>query len=132
MILRGYATPARGHPACAGGTALGLLAGIPVGACAAAPARYERLPGAPPTFVANGTEAGWVLGEHRPLGVEHRPGRAGRATQTAFVDDLHARVAAIAERGPEPARREAGPNGVREAGHRDPGGNEIGFGGAPR
>ncbi|MGC9497376.1 VOC family protein [Streptomyces sp. WG7] len=111
---------------------LGLLAGTPVDDHAAAPGRYERLPGAPSAFVASGSETGWERAEHRSPGVEHRPDRSGRATRTVFADDFDARVAAIAERGLEPAKREACPNGVRRAGHRDPGGNEIEFGGAPR
>ncbi len=47
-----------------------------------------------------------------------------------FVDDFDARVAGMAERGLEPAKRETYANGVRKATHLDPDGNEIGFGGA--
>ncbi|MEW2076263.1 hypothetical protein AB0941_21890 [Streptomyces sp. NPDC013433] len=48
-----------------------------------------------------------------------------------FVDDFGDRVARIAARGLEPVRRETCANGVRKATHRDPDGNESGFGGAP-
>lgn len=48
-----------------------------------------------------------------------------------FVDDLDTRVAAIAERGLQPATRETYGNGVRKITYRDPDGNEIGLGGAP-
>ncbi|MFI2511160.1 hypothetical protein [Streptomyces sp. NPDC018972] len=48
-----------------------------------------------------------------------------------FVDNFGDRVARIAARGLEPVRRETCANGVRKATHRDPGGNESGFGGAP-
>ena len=50
---------------------------------------------------------------------------------TFFVDVLDARVAAVAERGVEPAGRETYSNGVRKITYRDPYGNEIGFGGGP-
>ncbi|ANB04598.1 glyoxalase [Streptomyces ambofaciens] len=112
--------------------AVDLFAGIPVKDYATALAWYERLLGSPPTYVASDTEAVWELAEHRSLFVEHRPARAGRAMHTVFVDDFDSRVAAIAERGLEPVTRETYPNGVRKAGYRDPDGNEIEFGGAPR
>ena len=51
---------------------------------------------------------------------------------TIFVDDFDALVAHIAGRGLEPTQRETYSNGVRKAIYRDPDGNEIGFGGAPR
>ncbi|MFD0856385.1 VOC family protein [Actinomadura adrarensis] len=73
----------------------------------------------------------WELAEHRSLFVEHQPEHAGHALHTVFVDDFDACVAAIAERGLEPAKRETYGNGVRKAIYVDPEGNEIGFGGAP-
>lgn len=48
-----------------------------------------------------------------------------------LVDDLDARVAQIAGRGLEPTKRETYENGMRKTTHRDPDGNEFGFGGAP-
>jgi hypothetical protein len=51
---------------------------------------------------------------------------------TLIVDDLDSQVAGIAQRGLEPAQREAYPNGVRKITYVDPDGNEIGFGGVPR
>jgi hypothetical protein len=109
-----------------------LYAGIPVKDYGAALAWYERLLGSPPTFVASDTEAVWELAEHRSLVIEQRPGHAGHAMHTVFVDDFDSLVAKIADRGLEPAKRETYSNGVRKATYRDPDGNEIGFGGAPR
>ncbi|MET9829156.1 VOC family protein [Streptomyces sp. NPDC006385] len=111
--------------------AVDLFAGIPVNDYAAALTWYERLLGSPPTFVPNDTEAVWELAEHRHLYIEHRPGRAGHALHTVFVDDFDTRVAGIAERGLEPVSRETYANGVRKATYHDPDGNEIQFGGAP-
>ena len=108
-----------------------LFAGIPVGDYAAAVKWYERLFGAPPSFLPDDTEAVWELAEHRFVYVDHQPEHAGHARLTIFVDDLDARVAAIAERGLEPAQRETYGNGVRKITYRDPDGNEIGYGGAP-
>ena len=108
-----------------------LFAGIPVADYAAALAWYERLFGSPPSFVPNDTEAVWELAEHRYVFVEQRPEHAGHARHLVFVDDLEALVAQIAERGLVPAERDTYANGVRKAAHRDPDGNEFGFGGAP-
>ncbi|WP_017591891.1 VOC family protein [Nocardiopsis potens] len=107
------------------------FAGVPVTDYDAALAWYEKLLGAPPAFLPNGTEAVWGLGEGRWIYIEVRPGHAGHAMHTLFADDFDARLARIAERGLEPARREAYENGVRKAVFRDPDGNEIGFGGDP-
>jgi predicted enzyme related to lactoylglutathione lyase len=112
--------------------ALDLFAGIPVNDYAAALAWYQRLLGSPPTFVPNDTEAVWELAEHRSLVIEQQPEHAGHAMHTVFVDDFDARLAQIADRGLQPTKRETYPNGVRKAIFRDPDGNEIGFGGAPR
>lgn len=111
--------------------AVDLFAGIPVSDYAVALAWYERLLGGPAVFVPNDTEAVWELAEHCYVYIEHRPGRAGHALHTIFVDDLDARVAGIAGRGLEPCDRETYANGVRKAVYRDPDGNEIGFGGSP-
>jgi len=51
---------------------------------------------------------------------------------TIFVDDLDAPVERLADRGLDPVERETYSNGVRKITYRDPDGNEIGFGGAPR
>ncbi|MEV4639231.1 VOC family protein [Actinoplanes sp. NPDC049548] len=108
-----------------------LFAGIPVRDYPSAVAWYERLLGGPPAFLPNDTEAVWELAEHRYLYLDVRPEHAGHAMHTVFVDDLDARLAAIAERGLEPAERETYDNGVRKVIFRDPDGNEIGFGGGP-
>lgn len=108
-----------------------LFAGIPVNDYATALAWYERLFGSSPVFFPNDTEAVWEIAEHRYMYVEHRPGRAGHALHTLFVDDLDDRVAAIADRGLKPTQRETYANGVRKVTYHDPDGNEIGFGGGP-
>jgi predicted enzyme related to lactoylglutathione lyase len=107
-----------------------IFAGIPVGDYERALAWYERLLGSEPSFVPNATEAVWELTEHRWVFIEERPEHAGHAMHTIFVDDLDARLEAIADRGIEPAERKTYSNGVRKAAYRDPDGNEIGFGGA--
>ena len=108
-----------------------LFAGVPVGDYTVAAAWYERLLGAPPSFLPNDTEAVWEVAEHRYLFIEVRPAHAGHAMHTLFVSDFDARLAGIAERGLAPAERETYDNGVRKATFHDPDGNEIGFGGGP-
>ena len=108
-----------------------LFAGIPVGDYQRALAWYERLLGSEPSFLPNDVEAVWEIADHRFLFIEVRPGHAGHAMHTLFVDDLDARVDEITLRGIEPAERETYSNGVRKVTYRDPDGNEIGFGGAP-
>jgi hypothetical protein len=111
--------------------AVDLFAGIPISEYARALAWYERLLGAAPSFLPNDVEAVWELAEHGYVYIEMRPEHAGHARHTLFVDDLDARVQAIAVRGIEPALRETYDNGVRKVTYRDPDGNEIGFGGGP-
>src|SRR5262245_54339541 len=112
--------------------AVDLFAGIPVNDYAAALAWYEKVLGAPPSFLPNDSEAVWELAEHRSVYIELRPGHAGHARHTVIVDDLDTLVAEIAARGLEPAKQETYANGVRKITYVDPDGNEIGFGGAPR
>jgi catechol 2,3-dioxygenase-like lactoylglutathione lyase family enzyme len=111
--------------------AVDLFAGIPVSDWARALDWYERLMGAPPSFLPNDVEAVWDVADHRFLYIELKPEHAGHAMLTLFVDDLDDRVAAIAGRGIEAADRETYDNGVRKVTYRDADGNEIGFGGAP-
>lgn len=111
--------------------AVDLFAGIPVSDYAAAVAWYEQLLGAPPAFLPNDREAVWEVAEHGYVYVVLLPEHAGHARHTLFVEDLDRRVAAVAERGLEPATREAYDNGVRKISYADPDGNEIGFGGGP-
>jgi catechol 2,3-dioxygenase-like lactoylglutathione lyase family enzyme len=108
-----------------------LFAGVPVRDYASAAAWYERLLGAPPSFLPNDTEAVWELAEHRYLYIDVRPEHAGHAMHTLFVSDFDARLSQIAERGLKPADVETYDNGVRKAIFHDPDGNEIGFGGGP-
>ena len=111
--------------------AVDLFAGIPVADYGRALAWYERLLGSGPSFLPNDTEAVWELAEHRAVYIEVRPEHAGHARHTVVVDDLDARVRAIAGRGLEPAEQETYGNGVRKVTYRDPDGNEIGYGGGP-
>jgi hypothetical protein len=108
-----------------------LFAGMPVRDYGLAAAWYERLLGAPPSFLPNDTEAVWELADHRYVFIEVRPEHAGHAMDAVFVGDFDDRISQIAERGLEPAERETYANGVHKATFRDPDGNEIGFGGAP-
>lgn len=108
-----------------------LFAGIPVGDCERAVEWYTRLLGADPSFRPNDIEAVWEVTEHGWVVIEVRPGHAGHAKHTIFVDDLDRRVQAIGDRGIEPAEQETYDNGVRKVTYRDPDGNQVGFGGAP-
>lgn len=111
--------------------AVDLFAGIPVSDYERALAWYGQLMGAGPSFVPNDVEAVWEVSEHGWIVIEVRPDHAGHAKHTIFVDDLDARVEAMAGRGIEPADIETYGNGVRKVTYRDPDGNEIGFGGGP-
>ena len=121
--------PAAGRRHLEGETALDLFAGIPVTDYAAALPWYERLFGGRASFLPNDIEAVWEVAEHRYIYIVQEPERAGNALVLSFVDDLDDRVAEIARRGIEPAKRETYDNGVTKVIYRDPEGNEISFGG---
>lgn len=106
-----------------------LFAGLRVRGFQASLPWYERLLGEP-TFFPRPTEAVWTLAENRSVYVVEHPDGAGSSVVTIFLDDLDARLAAIAVRGLEPDEIETYPGGVRKAIYRDPDGNEVGFGGA--
>lgn len=108
-----------------------LFAGLPVSDYERAVAWYGRLLGSPPSFLPNESEAVWEVAEHRYLYIDVRPGHAGHAMHTLFVEDLDAWVDGIAGRGVEPAERETYENGVQKVIYRDPDGNEIGLAGGP-
>jgi predicted enzyme related to lactoylglutathione lyase len=108
---------------------LDLFAGIPVTDYAAALSWYQRLFGQP-SFVPNDTEAVWEVAEHRYVYIVQEPQRAGNALVLSFVDDLEDRVAEIAGRGIEPAKRETYASGATKVIYRDADGNEISFGAA--
>jgi hypothetical protein len=110
--------------------ALHLFAGLRVRDFDAARAWYEQLFGEP-SFFPHATEAVWTLAEDRSVYVVEHADGAGKSVVTVFLDDLDARVAAIAARGLEPDERVTYSNGVRKVLYRDPDGNEVGFGGAP-
>ncbi|MDA3626614.1 VOC family protein [Saccharopolyspora sp. WRP15-2] len=108
-----------------------LFAGIAVTDYAAALPWYERLFGRPPSFLPNEVEAVWEVAEHRYVYIVEDPERAGNALVLTFVDDLEDRVAEVARRGVEPAKRETYEGGVTKVVYRDSDGNEISFGGGP-
>jgi catechol 2,3-dioxygenase-like lactoylglutathione lyase family enzyme len=109
---------------------LHLFAGLRVRDFDTARSWYARLLGEP-AFFPHATEAVWTLAEDRSVYVvEHAEG-AGNGVVTIFLDNLNARVAAIAARGLEPDDIETYANGVRKVTYRDPDGNELGFGGPP-
>jgi hypothetical protein len=110
--------------------ALDLFAGIPVSDYAAALPWYEQFFGGQPSFLPNDIEAVWEVAEHRYIYIVQEPGRAGNAMALLFVDDLDDRVAEIARRGLEPAKRETINSGVTKVIYRDADGNEISFGGS--
>jgi catechol 2,3-dioxygenase-like lactoylglutathione lyase family enzyme len=109
---------------------LHLFAGLRVREFTTARAWYERLLGEP-TRLPHATEAVWTLADDRSVYVVEHPDGAGNSVVTLIVDDLDARVAAIAARGLEPDEQVTYANGVRKAVYRDPDGNEVGFGGLP-
>lgn len=108
-----------------------LFAGVPVREYASALAWYERLFGAPPSFLPNDVEAVWEIAANCFLFIEVRPEHAGHAMHTVFVEDFDTRMSDLAQRGLEPAERETYENGVRKYTFRDQDGNELSFGGAP-
>ncbi len=110
---------------------LALFAGVYVTDYEAAKEWYARLLDGEPSFFPNDIEAVWELAEHRSIYIRVQPEDAGHAVVTVFVDDLDERIAGIAARGIEPAKRETYDNGVRKITYHDPDGNEIGFGGGP-
>ena len=101
--------------------ALDLFAGIPVTDYAVALPWYEQFFGGRPSFLPNDTEAVWEVAEHRYVYIVQEPGRAGNALVLSFVDDLDERVAQIARRGIEPARRETYDSGATKVTYRDAG-----------
>ena len=109
--------------------ALDLFAGIPVNNYAAALPWYERFFGGPPSFRPNDIEAVWEVAEHRCVYIVQDPDRAGNALVLSFVDNLGDRVAALAQRGIEPASRETYGNGPTKVTYRDADGNELSLGG---
>ena len=111
--------------------AIDLFAALVVTDRARAVDWYSRLLGADPVMFPNDAEAVWELGQHQYLYVEALPGRAGSSQVTLLVDDLDGWVAAAADRGVEPTKRETYDNGVRKVTFTDADGNEVGLGGGP-
>ncbi len=111
--------------------AVSLFAGCRVRDLPTARAWYEQLFGEP-AFFPNDVEIVWSVADDRFVYIVEDPPRAGGAVITLFVDDLDARLAALAARGLEPAGREAYANGVRKVTFRDGDGNEVAFAGGPQ
>lgn len=111
------------------GVSVHLFAGLRVRDFRAALPWYLRLLGEP-TFFPHDTEAVWTLAEDRSVYVVGDADHAGHSVVTIFVDDLDARIAAIAACGIEPDEHQTYPNAVRKVVYHDPDGNELGFGGA--
>ncbi|MFC4049020.1 VOC family protein [Actinomadura syzygii] len=110
---------------------LDLFAGIPVTDYATALPWYERFFGREPSSLPNDIEAVWEVAEHRYVYIVQDPERAGNALVLSYVDDLGDRVADLARRGIEPARRETFEGGATKVTFQDADGNEIAFGGGP-
>ncbi|SCK19422.1 VOC family protein [Streptomyces sp. WMMB 322] len=108
-----------------------LFAGVPVTDYASALPWYERFFGKEPAFLPNDIEAVWEVAEQRYVYIVEDRDRAGNALVLSFVDDLDERVAQIAGRGIEPAKRETYEGGVTKVSYRDADGNEISLGGGP-
>jgi catechol 2,3-dioxygenase-like lactoylglutathione lyase family enzyme len=109
-----------------------LFAGVAVSDLQRAVSWFDRFFGEAESFEPNDTERVWTVSEHRYLYVALQPEHAGHAMVTLFVDDFDGFVGAVAQRGINPQTRETYGNGVRKAIYRDPDGNEVGVGGAPR
>jgi hypothetical protein len=109
--------------------ALDLFAGIRVTDYATALRWYEQFFGRPPSFLPNDTEAVWEVAGHRYIYIVQEPERAGNALVLSFVEDLDDRVAKIAQRGIEPAKRETYGSGATKVIYTDADGNEISLGG---
>src|SRR4051794_1779838 len=106
----------------------GLFAGINVGDFATASAWYQQLLGSEPSFYPNDLEAVWELADNQYLYIVQAPKRSGGSVNMIWADDLPSRIAAIAERGLEPAELEQHGT-VGKYVFIDPDGNEIGIGG---
>ena len=108
-----------------------LFAGVAVSDLERAVRWFDLFFGEVETFEPNEREKVWTVAEHRHVYVVLRPDHAGHAEVTLFTGDFDGFVAAVAQRGIDPATQETYDNGVRKAIYRDPDGNEIGVGGGP-
>lgn len=106
-----------------------LFAGFPVADYQPALQWYRQLLGSEPSFYPNDREAVWEVGEHCFVYFEVLPDTAGGSLSMVMVDDLDARVDAIAARGIDPTRVERYEGAMRKIVYTDPDGNEISFGG---
>ena len=86
---------------------------------------YERLLGAPPTMLPNDDEAAWQLTGGGWVYALRDARRAGSSVATLLVDDLDARLAAIASRGIELGPVETIAGNVRTTWITDPDGNRV-------
>src|SRR4028119_1179481 len=92
-----------------------VFAGAAVGDLPRAVSWFDRLLGDVESFEPNDTERVWTLGEHGHVYAELLPEHAGHSMVTLFVSDFDAFTAAAAEAGIEPALRETGGAGGRQA-----------------
>jgi predicted enzyme related to lactoylglutathione lyase len=104
-----------------------VFAAIPVRDHAAAVDWYARLLGRAPDLLPHATESAWQLTDTGWIAVVEDAARPGTARHTVLVDDLDTELAALAERGLEPAPVETYGSGARKAEFSDPDGNRIGF-----
>lgn len=101
-----------------------LFAGVAVADYGAAIAWYAQFFGRPADIPVAEQEAMWQVAAAGWVYVVGDPGRAGNALLTLAVDNLDARVAALAERGLTVAEFQTVPGG-RKAAFYDPEGNQI-------
>jgi catechol 2,3-dioxygenase-like lactoylglutathione lyase family enzyme len=92
---------------------------------------YKRLLGREPDLLDGDHAAVWDLAEGRSLYIQSDPEQAGHVLFTMYFDDLDAVIAAIAQRGIEPARHATNEGSVRMFTFQDPDGNEIDYGWYP-
>lgn len=105
-----------------------VFAGVAVADLDSALDWYESLLGGPPEMAPNEAERAWRLTEEGWIYVVQDPEHAGNALLTLMVDDLDARLAALAERGISAGGIEILSATVRKVVVTDPEGNRIQLG----
>lgn len=111
-----------------GGRGTELFSGIAVNDLQASLKWYERLLGAPPSFLPNDREAVWAIADRRWIYIIVEPARAGRSVLTIICDDLEGLVEDISMRGITFDKEEIPAENVRKVMYYDPDGNEVGLG----
>jgi hypothetical protein len=90
-----------------------------------AAAWYELLLGRPPTFLPNEAEAVWQVADTASIYLLANPDHAGHSAMALVVDDLHATLAKLAERGITTGAIEEIPGAGRKCVIPDPDGNAV-------